>query len=111
MQSLAQHSYQCLNRKNVKNSLKEDQNFNEAESWELRKKLNEKDAVNENPLFKFVFCDWINVEGKSPETLFNYGDHEKSFFKINESVNTSEAHCTKLVVQTNLPNIGMTYIF
>ena len=39
-------------------------------------------------LFDFVFCDWLNIEGKSAEELKRlriYGDHEKSFFKINES--------------------------
>ena len=65
-------------------SLKGDQDFNEAEGWELRSKLNEKDCVNENPLFRFVFCDWINIEGQGPEKLANYGGHEKTFFNINE---------------------------
>ena len=45
-------------------SLKGDSDFNEAESWELRSKLNQTDFMSEDPLFKVVFCDWINVEGK-----------------------------------------------
>ena len=91
--------------------MKDDQNFNEAEAWELRKKLNEKDAVSENPLFKFVFCDWINIEGKSPEMLSNYGNHEKSFFKINESVNTSE-DLFYLVINVRIVNMRQSvFIF
>ena len=45
-------------------SLKGDLDFNESESWELRSKLNQKDFMSEDPLFKVVFCDWINLEGK-----------------------------------------------
>ena len=45
-------------------SLKGDSDFNEGESWELRSKLNQMDFMSEDPLFRVVFCDWINVEGK-----------------------------------------------
>ena len=38
--------------------------FNEGESWELRSKLNQVDFMSKDPLFKVVFCDCINVEGK-----------------------------------------------
>ena len=82
-------------------SLKGDSDFNEGESWELRSKLNQKDFMSENPLFKFVFSDWINVEGKGPEVLANYGDHEKSFFKINESVK-ARSDLFYLVINTRI---------
>ena len=45
-------------------SLKGDSDFNEGESWELRSKLNLMDFMSEDPLFKVVFCDWINLEEK-----------------------------------------------
>ena len=45
-------------------SLKGDSDFNEGESWELRSKLNQMDFMSEDPLFKVVFCDWIDLEGK-----------------------------------------------
>ena len=92
-------------------SLKQDQDFNEAEGWELRSKLNEKDFVNENPLFRFVFCDWINIEGQGPEKLANYGDHEKSFFKINESAKTRN-DLFYLVVNVRIVNMRQSvFIF
>ena len=91
--------------------LKGDPNFNEPEAWELRSKLNEKDYVNQNPLFRFVFCDWINVEGKGPEHLANYGDHEKSFFKINEAVKARN-DLFYLVVNTRIVNMRQSvFIF
>ena len=72
-------------------SLKEDEDFLEAEAWELRSKVKEKDFVNQPPLFDFVFCDWLNIEGKSEDELRqlrSYGENENSFFKINEAANT-----------------------
>ena len=45
-------------------NLKGDSDFNEGESWELRSKLNQMDFMSEDPLFKVVFCDWINLEEK-----------------------------------------------
>ena len=63
-------------------SLKGDSDFNEGESWELRSKLNQTDFMSEDPLFKVVFCDWINVEGKGQRvditessSVFNSGPY------------------------------------
>ena len=92
-------------------SLKGDLDFNESESWELRSKLNQKDFMSEDPLFKVVFSDWINVEGKGPEVLANYGDHEKSFFKINESVR-ARSDLFYLVINTRIINMRQSvFIF
>jgi len=41
------------------------------------------------------------VEGKGPEVLANYGDHEKSFFKINESVK-ARSDLFYLVINTRI---------
>jgi hypothetical protein len=92
-------------------SLKGDLDFNESESWELRSKLNQKDFMSEDPLFKHVFSDWINVEGKGPEVLASYGDHEKSFFKINESVR-ARSDLFYLVINTRILNMRQSvFIF
>ena len=93
------------------NGPKGEEDFNDAEGWELRSKFNEKDFVSENPLFKFVFCDWINVEGKGPEKLVNYGNHEKSFFNINESVK-ARSDLFYLVINTRIVNMRQSvFIF
>ena len=62
-------------------------------------------------VYKVVFCDWINVEGKSLEHLANYGDHEKSFFKINEAVKARN-DLFYLVVNTRIVNMRQSvFIF
>ena len=88
-------------------SLKEDENFSEADAWELRSEVKGKDFVNQSPLFDFVFCDWLNIEGKSEEELRRlriYGENEKSFFKINEAAN-ARSDLFYLVINTRIVNM------
>ena len=57
-----------------------------------------------NVLF-YLFC------GKGPEVLENYGDHEKSFFKINESVK-ARSDLFYLVINTRILNMRQSvFIF
>ena len=68
-------------------SFKSDNHFIENEAWELRSNVKEKSFVDEAPLFKFVFTDWIDIERKNIEELKklrNYGDGMQSFFTINK---------------------------
>jgi len=72
-------------------SLKMDENFKEENSWELRSAANQKDYINKDPIFKLVFSDFLNVEGKDPKvlkSLKHYGDMKSSFFDINEVTKT-----------------------
>jgi len=72
-------------------SLKMDENFKEENSWELRSAANQKDFINKDPIFNFVFSDFLNVEGKDPKvlkSLKHYGDMKSSFFDINEVTKT-----------------------
>ena len=88
-------------------SLKDDKNFIEYEAWELRSNVKEKDFVSKPPLFRFVFCDWINIEGKSEAELANlqnYGDHPNSFFKIND-VAKARADLFYLVINVRIVNM------
>jgi len=87
-------------------SLKDDDNFLEPDAWELRSKAKEKEIVDQLPLFNFVFCDWLNIEGKSEEELQrlrSYGENEKSFFKINEAAK-SRVDLFYLVINVRIVN-------
>ena len=58
----------------------------------------------------FKFCEKNGKEGLTWSEVENCGVHVCIFFEI-LIIGTYVPHCSNKEVQTNLPRIGMTYIF